>query len=157
VIFRRLFSIALLLFAALVFLPGGGAVRAAVQDANDYEGRRIESVEVVLEGAPRNDVIESELLSLLRVRANTEYGAVAVREALQMLFDSGRVANARVEVSEASGAASNAPLRVRFVVRPQARVAEVFLELGVTTGTGVSEDELRARLNMLEPGARALR
>ncbi len=154
-IFRRLFSIALLLFAALVFLPGGGAVRAAVQDANDYEGRRIESVEVVLEGAPRNDVIESELLSLLRVRANTEYGAVAVREALQMLFDSGRVANARVEVSEASGAASNAPLRVRFVVRPQARVAEVFLELGVTTGTGVSEDELRARLNMLEPGARA--
>lgn len=114
----------------------------------------VESVEVALEGAPRNDVLESELLSLLRMRANTEYRAVAVREALQTLFESKRVANARVEVSETT-TAEGAPLRVRFVVRLQARVAEVFLELGATTGTGVSEDELRSRLNMLEPGARA--
>ncbi len=143
------------LVATAFIAPGGGAVaRARSQDLSRYEGRTVESVEVVLEGAPRNDVTEAELLSLLRVRANTEYTAVAVREALEVLFDSGRVANARVEVSETSGAAG-APLRVRFIVRPQARVAEVFLELGATTGTGVSEDELRARLNVLEPGARA--
>jgi outer membrane protein insertion porin family len=131
----------------------------AEPDVGDYEGRMIAGVEVVLEGAPRDEVVESEFLTLLRVAPNIEYSSVRVRESLQALFDSGRVASARVEVTETNGAATGAqgrtgrPIRVRFIVRVQVRVAEVLLDLGVVPeGAPISEDELRARLNMLEPG-----
>jgi outer membrane protein insertion porin family len=132
---------------------------AVEPDVGDYEGRLISDVEVVLEGAPRDAATEAEFISLLRVAPNTEYSAVRVRESLQALFDSGRVSSARVEVSETGGAAAGAgasagrPIRISFVVRLQVRVGEVLLDLGVLpTGAPISEDELRARLNMLEPG-----
>jgi outer membrane protein insertion porin family len=128
-------------------------------DVGDYEGRPISDVEVVLEGSPRDEVAEAEFLTLLRVAPNTEYSAVRVRESLQALFDSGRIASARVEATEtnvpATGARGSAgrPIRVRFIVRIQLRIAEVLLDLGVLPpGSPISEDELRARLNMLEPG-----
>lgn len=133
----------------------------AEPEVGDYEGRLISDVEVVLEGAPRDEVVEAEFLTLMRVAPNTEYSAVRVRESLQALFDSGRVASARVEVTETSAAATGAqdegragrPVRVRFIVRIQLRVAEVLLVLdALPTGAPISEDELRARLNMLEPG-----
>ncbi|MGB7922203.1 MAG: POTRA domain-containing protein [Pyrinomonadaceae bacterium] len=132
----------------------------AAPDVGDYEGRLISEVEVALEGAPRDEVAEAEFLTLLRVAPNTEYSAVRVRESLQALFDSGRVSSARVEVTETNGAASaqgsrdGRPVRVRFIVRIQVRVAEVLIDMGVLPqGAPISEDELRSRLNLLEPGA----
>jgi outer membrane protein insertion porin family len=125
-------------------------------DVGEYEGRMISDVEVALEGAPRDEVVEAEFLTLLRVAPNTEYSSVRVRESLQALFDSGRVASARVEVTETTGAATAGalrPIRVRFIIRIQMRVSEVLLDVGVVPeGAPISEDELRARLNMLEPG-----
>ena len=75
-----------------------------------------------------------------------------VRDSLQALFDSGRVANARVEVFEA--ATKTGPLRLRFVVQRQVQIGEVRIELGPVLGTPISEDELRARLNLIQPGTR---
>jgi outer membrane protein insertion porin family len=129
-------------------------------DVGDYEGRLIAAVEIELEGTPPDQAAEAELLSLLRVAANTQYAAVRVRESLQSLFDSGLVSSARVEVMEVgggpSGGASRAgvPVRVRFVVRRQVRVGEVLFDIVIPPGAPLSEDELRSRLNMLEPGAR---
>ena len=61
------------------------------------------------------------------------------------------MACARVEVQETGGASG--PLIVSFVVRRQIRVGEVILDLGILPqGAPISEDELRARLNMLDPG-----
>jgi hypothetical protein len=139
-------------------LPSRVSFDLAIEpDVGDYEGRLVADVEVVLEGTPRDAAAEAEFLSLLRVAPNTEYSAVRVRESLQALFDSGRVVSGRVEVSETAAGAgtgrAGSPLRVRFIVRLQVRVAEVLLDLGVLPpGTPISEDELRARLNMLEPG-----
>ncbi len=126
-------------------------------DLTRYEGRLIQSVEVRIEGAATDSAMVSELRTLLRLGPDMKFSAVLVRESLQSLFDSGRIADARVEAFDASGRNGEdgrAPVGLRFIIRPQVRVAEVVLDLGVTTGTPVSEDELRARLNMLEPGAR---
>lgn len=158
-IFRRRYQRAVLVFAALVFVVSGGAVCAAsLPDIGDYEGRPIAAVEIVLEGTPPDQAAETEMQSLLRVSAQTSYSAVRVRESLQSLFDSGLVASARVEVIETSGATgpnrANVPVRVRFIVRRQVRVGEVLFDLVIPPGAPLSEDELRARLNMLEPGAR---
>jgi outer membrane protein insertion porin family len=151
-----------LLCVASVVVPGGfvcaGGAAVARPDIGDYEGRLIAAVEMELEGTPPDAAAVAELLSLVRVAANTEYSTVRVRESLQALFDSGLVLSARVEVRETGGAASatrsTAPIRVRFIVRRQVRVGEVLFDVVIPPGAPITEDEIRARLNMLEPGAR---
>src|SRR2546423_495958 len=105
----------------------------------------------MLEGVPRDARAESELLALVTIAPNTKFAATRVRESLQALFDSGNVANARVEaVEEGAGA-----LRLRFVVRPTVRVGDVVLNVtGAPPGNPISTDELRARLNLMAPGTR---
>lgn len=145
--------------AALLFAPRAVVCHgAATLDLGDYEGRPIAAIEISFEGSPRDEAAETEFLALLRAAVGNEYSAVGVRDSLDDLFKSGRVANARVEVIEAiasSGAQQGSlPIRLRFVITRQPRVSDVVLDLGVTTVTAISETELRARLNMLEPGAR---
>ncbi|HEY0323303.1 MAG TPA: POTRA domain-containing protein [Pyrinomonadaceae bacterium] len=150
---------------AALLIAAGGRVFAAIPDVGDYDGRPIAAVEVVIEGSAPDPPAQAEFASILTIRAGDEYAAVRVRESLKALYDSGMVASARVEVVEVGGArpqqASGAvgaqaiPIRVRFVVKRTTRVSEVVLDLGfVPPGAPVSEDEMRARLNMLEPGAR---
>jgi outer membrane protein insertion porin family len=139
---------------AVLFLPlpttayGKDATRI-----EDYEGRQITSVELVFEGTANEPAAQAEFLALLKVAPNTQFSAVHVRESLQSLFDSGRVGNARVEVVE-EGANRTGPVRLRFVVQRQVQVGDVRIELGPVTGTPVSADELRARLNFVQPGTR---
>src|SRR6266852_1487569 len=73
------------------------ATASAAPDTGDLEGRPIQTVEVVFEGSPPDPAAQAEFLSLLSVAPNTNYSAVHVRDSLQALFDSGRVASARVE------------------------------------------------------------
>ncbi|HEX6046561.1 MAG TPA: POTRA domain-containing protein [Pyrinomonadaceae bacterium] len=128
---------------------------ATVKDVRieDYEGRQVVGVELVFEGSRQNPNAQAEFMSLLRVAPNTPYSAVRVRESLQALFDSGRVANARVEVIEA-GTNRTGPVRLRFVVQRQVLINDVRIELGEVTGTPIAVDELRARLNFVQPGTR---
>ena len=151
---RRLFSIALLVAA----FPAaqGSTASAFAPNTGDYEGRVITSVEVVIEGSPNDEAAQAEFLSLLNVAQNDEYRAVRVRQSLQSLFDSGLVSNARVEVNETCrpAAGTSRPLCVRFIVQRQAKVGEVKISLHAAIDSPISEDEMRARLNVLEPGSR---
>ncbi len=119
----------------------------------EYEGRVISAIEIVFEGSPVDAPAQAEFLALLRIAPNTEFSAVRVRDSLQALFDSGRVANARVEI--AAGSANIAgPIGLRIVIRRQVQIAEIRLELGALTGTPIAADELRARLTLTQPGTR---
>ena len=109
------------------------------------------TVEVVLESSPPDAAAQAEFLSLIRIRSNAEYSAVAARQSLHDLFASDRVASARIEVTETQPAG---PLRVRFVVIRQLVIAGVTLRVGEAIGTPLATDEIRARLNLLEPGRR---
>jgi outer membrane protein insertion porin family len=143
------------LFMALFVVSLPLFVAAATTDNGDYDGRPISSVEIVFEGSPADEAVQSELLAVLKVGPNSEYSAVRIRDSLQALFDSGRVAGARVEVSPVNGAGSKGgPVRVRFIVQRQVTVADIRLDVGPATGAPVSNDELRARLNMIRPGSR---
>src|ERR1043165_5977451 len=147
----------LILLLVLVFPPAicRDAAAKPGKDARieDYEGRQISGVEVVIEGSAADPNIQTELLALLKVSANTQFSAVRVRDSLQALFDSGRVGNARVEVVE-EGASRTGGVRLRFVVKRQVQIGDVRIELGPVTGTPISVDELRARLNFVQPGTR---
>ncbi|HEX7721041.1 MAG TPA: POTRA domain-containing protein, partial [Pyrinomonadaceae bacterium] len=120
----------------------------------DYEGRPVAAVDVVLEGSPADPTAQSEFKGILKVVAGGEYAAVNARQSLHDLYASGRVASARVEIDETAGGARSVPIRVRFVVQRQIVIAGVTIRIGPTTGTPVARDEIRARLNLLEPGRR---
>jgi outer membrane protein insertion porin family len=127
----------------------------AFAQVGDYEGRPVASVEVVLKGSPADASAQAEFRSLLKILPNTEYSAVAARLSLQDLFASGRVATAQIEIIEAeAGGGRNRPIQVRFVIERQIVISGVSLRLTPATGTPVARDEIRARLNLLEPGRR---
>jgi len=138
-----LFVLPTIVFAASATLAGG---------MDEYEGRLITTIDVVFEGSPPDPAAQSDFLSILKIAPNTEFSAVRVRDSLQALFESGRVANARVEVFET--ATKTGPIRLRFVIQRQVQIGEVRIELGPVLGTPISEDELRARLNLSQPGTR---
>ena len=121
----------------------------------DYEGRQISAVELVFEGtAQPTQNAQADFVALLKVAPNTQFSAVRVRDSLQSLFDSGRVANARVEVIE-EGTPKIGPVRLRFIVQRQIQVGDVRIELvGAVTGSPISTDELRARMNFVQSGNR---
>jgi outer membrane protein insertion porin family len=137
----------------ITILLGASCLVPAAAELADYEGRPIASVEIVFEGSPPDAAVQTDLMSLLKVAPNTDFSAVRIRDSLQALFDSGRVANARVEVVEGNIAGSG-PVRLRFVVQRQVQIAEIRLELGQVSGTPIAADELRARLNLGQPGTR---
>ena len=136
------------------------ASNAVAKDARnvrieDYEGRQISAVELVFEGTANEPNAQAEFLALLKVAPNTQFSAVRVRDSLQALFDSGRVANARVEVVE-EGTPKTGPVRLRFVVQRQVQIGDVKIEL---TGPEVDEapisvDEIRSRLNFVQSNNR---
>ena len=119
----------------------------------DYEGRQIVGVELVFEGSRTFPTVQAEFMTLLRVTPNTPFTAVRVRESLQALFDSGRVANARVEVID-EAANRTGPVRLRFVVTRQVLISDVRIEITPAAGEALSADEIRARLNFVQPGSR---
>lgn len=145
---RRALSCLLLSAVCLLFSS------VAVAQVGDYEGRLVASVEVTLEGSPPDAAAQAEFLSLLRIKPNAPYSAVAARQSLQDLFSSDRVASARIELTETQPGARNSPLAVRFVVQRQIVIAGVSLRVSPPTGVPVATDEIRARLNLLEPGRR---
>ena len=145
---RLLFSCLLLSGACLL------SSRAAVAQVGDYEHRPVTAVEVVLEGTPADASAVTEFQTLLRIKAGAEYSAVAARQSLQDLFASDRVANARIEVTEAQPGTAGSPVRVRFVVQRQLVIAGVTVNVETPAGVPLATDEIRARLNLLEPGRR---
>ena len=134
-------------------LTGARASTATDARIEDYEGRQITAVELVFEGSQSTPAAQAEFTALLKVAPNTQYSAVQVRDSLQALFDSGRVANARVEVIE-EGTARTGPVRLRFVVQRQVQVGDVRIELGTVTGSPISVDDLRGRINFAQSGNR---
>ena len=139
----------------LGFLLATVARASTAKDARieDYEGRQITAVELVFEGSASTPAAQADFMALLKVAPNTAYSAVRVRESLQALFDSGRVANARVEVIE-EGTTRTGPVRLRFVVQRQVQVGDVRIDLGTVTGSPISTDELRTRISFAQSGNR---
>ena len=138
---------------ASVFVTGVDGKSARNARIEDYEGRQVTAVELVFEGTANQPAAQADLMAVLKVAPNAPFSAVRVRDSLQSLFDTGRVANARVEVIE-EGTGRTGPVRLRFVVQRQVQIGEVRIELGPVTGSPISVDEVRARLNFVQSGNR---
>ncbi len=128
----------------------------AASNFEDYEGRLITSIEVTFEGSPADPSAEAEFLSFIGIVPNSEFSAVSIRNSLQELFNSERVANARVEVVEVANpnTSTRGPIRLRFVIQRQVQIGDLKFVLTPPVGTPISEDELRARVSLTPAGTR---
>ena len=117
----------------------------------NYEGLPISEVAIVLENSPQIQGVIDQFESIVRSKISDKFSAVNNREALQALFDSKRVASARIEVVESKAAAS--ALILRFVVRRTTLIDQVKINVGATTGERITEAELLLRLNLLTTNA----
>ncbi len=153
---RVFFLILVLLLLAPAGARAGDAGPRLAPDLSRYEGRTVESVTLDVEEALVEEAALAELRARLRIAAGTIFSAVLVRESLQALFDTGRVADARVEARDAAGAGADGRPRValRFLIRPQVSVAGVEFQITAPPGATIGEDELRSRVTLLEPGKR---
>ncbi len=128
---------------------------SAHAQVGDYEGRSVAAVDVAIEGTPADPTAQGEFKSLLKISAGGEYSAVSVRQSLHDLYASGRIASARVEIDDPANGTNRAlPIKVRFVVQRQIVIASVSIRIAPTTGTPIARDEIRARVNLLQPGRR---
>jgi outer membrane protein insertion porin family len=152
VIIRRFCLFVLLLLS----VPAGAKDSPRLApDLGRYEGRTVESVDVSVEDASVDEAGLAEFRSRIRVAAGRPFSAVLVRESLQNLFDTRRVADARVEAHDVAAAdGGQQRVALRFVIRPQVVVAGVAFEIGADFGAEITEDELRSRVTLLEPGKR---
>jgi outer membrane protein insertion porin family len=152
---RRVFFLTFVLVLLAPSVAASGGVRLA-PDLSRYEGRAIESVTLDVEEASLDEAALAELRARLRVAAGSTFSAVLVRESLQALFDTGRVADLRVEARDAPGAGADGRPRValRFIMRPRVSVERVEFTIGADSGAEITEDELRSRVTLLEPGKR---
>src|ERR1700687_5072668 len=142
--------LASLLILLVSFLSASGAENRA--DIGEYDGRTISAIEVVFEGSPPDATAQAEFTAMLKVALNTEYSAVRVRDSLEALFRSNRIASARVEITQAGS--KSGPVRVKFIIQRQIVVADIRLDIGVVSGAPIISDELRGRLNLIRAGAR---
>ena len=79
-----------------------------------------------MEGTPADASAQAEFKSLLKVVAGTEYTALSVRQPPHDLFASGRVASARVEISEPQGSGGQSPVRIQLIVQRQIVIVRAF-------------------------------
>src|SRR5215813_6701123 len=134
----RTFFSALILIWLWILCGFAEVVCADGAHIEDYEGRPIAVVELRFENSPPDATAEAEFTSLLKVAPNTDFSAALVRDSLQALFDSGRVANARVEAINLNGSKTG-PVRLRFVIQRQVVIAAVRLAIAPANGTPISE------------------
>src|SRR5215831_11036343 len=119
----------------------------------DYEGRPVSVVAVAFEGTPADPAAQNIFKPILKITARGEYSAVSQQQSLHDLYASGRVALARVEIDDpANGANRTNPIRVDFVVQRQIVITSV--RIRVNPLNVVPNDEIRARVNLLQPGRR---
>ncbi|HZH34503.1 MAG TPA: POTRA domain-containing protein, partial [Pyrinomonadaceae bacterium] len=118
----------------------------------NYEGLPISGVDIEVENSTsQTSFTADQFEAIVRRTVGERFSAVKNREALQELFNSGRVATARVEVLETN--ASPRTIRLRFVVRRNTVVDRVTINIGESEGDEVTEEELLVRLNLLQPNA----
>ena len=134
---RLVISLSLICFFSLI-----------ISAQNKYENRQISSVDITFEGADR-DIAAAEQFRLIAQSAlGGRYSAVKVRDAIDDLYKSDKIVSAQVEATQIGANAVN----LRFIIKRKTQAEKVYFNIGTTIGESVTEQELRLKLNNLNPG-----
>ncbi len=136
---------ALAALAALVFLFASAVAQTGI------ENKKIADVVIALEGSDQNASVSQQFRDLARNAVGPTFSAVRVRDAIEQLYDTKRVASVTVE-TENSGTDS---IILRFVIKRKTQAQKVTVQIVDVEGDGeaITEQEILFRLTLLEPGA----
>lgn len=114
-----------------------------------YEDKPIASIEIAFAGADRDVSAAEQFRSIVSGSLGSTYSAVRLRDSLRLLYETNRIVSAQIEASDAS--AGNA-VNLRYVIRRKTQADSVTINIGDFVGDKVTEQELRLKLNLLNPG-----
>ena len=140
---RRSFTIRLAVACLAIF---AAALAAAGQ--TQFEGRSIREVSITFEGTDRNVAAVEQFRIIAREALGERYSAVRVRDAIERIYNTREITSAVVEASEADGE----QVDLRFIIRRKTRAQRVAIVIPEGDESGVTEQELLLRLDILEPG-----
>lgn len=120
----------------------------AVFSQPQYDNRLISSVSVAFEGNDKDQSIAAQFELIAKNALGERYSVVKVRNALSALYQTNRIASARVE---AENVGTN-NINLRFIIRRKTEAKRVSVNIGNFTGKEITEDDLLYRLNLIEPG-----
>ncbi len=117
----------------------------------DIESKRISEVTIAFEDGEKNVSVAEQLRQLATNAVGPTYSSVRVRDAIERLYDTRRVAAVTVETEASAGDS----LRLRFIIKRKTQAQRVTINI---TDDGekdrnITEQELLFRLNLLDPGA----
>lgn len=133
-------------FAATLFLCVFLTFAAFAQ--NKYEGRPLLEPDITFEGNDRDISAAEEFRLVARSNLGDTYSSVRIREAIQAVYNTGRVVSVSVEASDAGES-----VRLRFVIKRKTQAERVTIVVGNSVGEKVTEDELLLRLNLVTAGS----
>ncbi len=131
----------MVILAILIF---EGTANAQTQ----FEGREIRNVSVTFEGTDRNIAAVEQFRAIARDALGERYSAVKVRDAIERLYGTGDITSTVVEAAEVGSASVD----LRFIVRRKTRAQRVVVNIPESDDSGITEQELLLRLDILEPG-----
>ena len=138
------FAPRLFCFAAVTLCALAGTARAQSQ----FEGREIRDVSVTFAGVDRNLAAAEQFRRTARKELGERYSAVDVRDAIVALYNTREIASVVVEAADADVNGVN----VRFIIRRKTRAQRVAVRIPEGDDSGVTEQELLVRLDILEAG-----
>jgi outer membrane protein insertion porin family len=115
---------------------------------NKYENRQISKVEISFAETGRERSSTDQFLAIVRSALGDKYSSVRVRDALQALYESGRIVSATVEATDNGADAVN----LKFLIKRKTQAERVSVVIGNFVGDEVTEQELLLRLNIVNPG-----
>ena len=119
----------------------------SVQAQADLEGRNIESIAVVVDGAAQGSINETYGRTIREILGST-YAAVKIRDSIEQLYQTDDISTVEVAAERAGERVA-----LRFNIRRKARAQRVSIQIAETQDAKITEQELLFRLNLLDPGA----
>ncbi len=124
------------------FLSAGAPFGAA---QTSFEGRAISSVELKYEGNGAEP--PDRFNEIARDAIGDTYSAVKVRNAIEELYDTKRIASVSVEAVE-----SGTNVKLIFMLRPLSLVRGVSVQIISADSKAITEQDILLRTNLLQPG-----
>jgi outer membrane protein insertion porin family len=128
--------------ASLVFFFCFSALAQA-----DLNGKRLGNISIVFPTGGQSAADQEEFRSLVANAVGEVYSTVKIRDSIEALHRTGRVASVEVEAE-----AKPSAVDLRYIVKRKVQAQKVSIEIQNVLGDPVTEEELMFKLNLLDPG-----
>ncbi len=116
---------------------------------NRFEDRDVERVDIAFEGNDRDLSASEQFRLIAREEVGEKYSTVNIRNALEKLFETGRIISAKAEATELG----QDKVVLMFVIKRKTMAKKLTINVADAIGEPVTEQELMLRLNLLDPGS----